>query len=93
MRQCASRCDEGVLLCVRNWDFASFGTYWLASYFYPPVLTFPLSEWREPSDYVRPEERGTVLEAVSGDVESESGGSRREEKGVEGIDVNPLKDF
>lgn len=52
-----------------------------------------MSEWREPSDYVRPEERGTVLEAVSGDVESESGGSRREEKGVEGIDVNPLKDF
>jgi NCS1 family nucleobase:cation symporter-1 len=61
--------------------FISFCTYWAANYLSPPALSFPLSEWREPRDYVRPEERSAVLEA-SGDVESESGGSVREEKGV-----------
>jgi NCS1 family nucleobase:cation symporter-1 len=54
--------------------FVSFFTYWLACYISPPALHFPLSEWREPKDYVRPEERG-VVEAMQGDVESASFGA------------------
>lgn len=73
--------------------FVSFGTYWAANYFYPPALRFPLSEWHEPKDYVRPEERG-VIEAV-GDTESESGSGSGEEKGVGGerVNVSPAKSF
>jgi nucleobase:cation symporter-1, NCS1 family len=58
---------------------ASFATYWAACWVSPPALIVPLSEWREPKDYVRPEERGVVMEGREGDVESESG-----EKGGKG---------
>lgn len=58
--------------------FVSFGTYWACCLWKPPVLTFPLSEWHEPKDYVRPEERGEILQAV-GDVESESGSGEAKE--------------
>ena len=72
--------------------FTSFGTYWAANYFFSPALSFPLSEWREPWDYMRPEERGDVLEG-SRDLKSETSGSAREEKGVteEEASVSPAK--
>lgn len=47
------------------------------NYISPPPLSFPLSEWHEPADYVRPEERGEVLEqgsVVSRDESEEKGG-------------------
>lgn len=52
----------------------SFFTYWAACKVSPPALTVPLKEWREPKDYVRPEESGLVVENVIGDVESEVSG-------------------
>ncbi|EHL03785.1 putative Uridine permease [Glarea lozoyensis 74030] len=61
--------------------FLSFFTYWAACTWSPPALTVPLSEWREPRDYVRPEERGEVIEGVVEDVEFGNGGG---EKGVGG---------
>ncbi|KAG0648390.1 Uridine permease [Hyphodiscus hymeniophilus] len=69
----------------------SFMTYWAANYFYPPALSFPFSEWHEPKDYVRPEERG-VIEAV-GDVDSLSGSGSAEEKviGEKSVSVSPAK--
>lgn len=76
--------------------FVSFGVYWAANWWWPPAMIFPLAEWREPSDYVRTEERGLVVEGRGeGDVESESGGSGRDKKGVgmEGVRVRPTKNF
>jgi NCS1 family nucleobase:cation symporter-1 len=73
---------------------AAFLTYWVANWMFPPQLSFPLREWHEPRDYVRPEERGVVLEGRDGgDVESESGSG--EEKGM-GMDekvvgVSPVR--
>lgn len=57
----------------------AFGVYWLANYLYPPALTFPLNEWHEPADYIRPEERGEVIEAGS-NLQSDS--VEFEEKGL-----------
>ena len=59
---------------------------------FPPALSFPLSEWREPKDYVRPEERGMVLEGREGDAESESG-SGNGEKGMDDkvVGVSPVR--
>ena len=68
----------------------SFGTYWLANWFYPPALTFPLSEWHEPKDYVRPEERGEVFEGRSVDIESDSGKELGEKEKAVGGDVSPV---
>lgn len=36
--------------------FVSFGTYWLCCKISPPPIMFPLSEWHEPKNYIRPEE-------------------------------------
>jgi nucleobase:cation symporter-1, NCS1 family len=65
---------------------ASFGTYWLMNWLSPPALSYSLSEWHEPKDYIRPEDRGGVLVAIDGDVESESANEDKEvaEKGVNG---------
>jgi NCS1 family nucleobase:cation symporter-1 len=30
--------------------------FWLCNYFYPPAISFPMKEWHEPKDYIRPEE-------------------------------------
>lgn len=75
--------------------FVSFGVYWAANYCFPPALMVPLNEWREPKDYVRPEERGVLVIEGREDVESESGSARVEEKGVgeERVSVNPSKNF
>jgi len=69
--------------------FVSAGVYWLACMWSPPALTVPMSEWREPKDYVRPEERGEVLEGRVGDLDSESGVSGSEGKGLgeKGLEV------
>ncbi|KAL5319416.1 hypothetical protein ACEPPN_012468 [Leptodophora sp. 'Broadleaf-Isolate-01'] len=74
--------------------FVSFFTYWACCALSPPALTVPLSEWREPKDYVRPSERGMVLEA-EGDVESMGAGSGSgngevKEVGVGGVKVTPV---
>jgi NCS1 family nucleobase:cation symporter-1 len=68
---------------------ASFVVYWAANCFYPPALSFPLSEWYEPRDYVRPEERGVLIEGREGDAESSSGSTGIAEKeSGQGITVN-----
>jgi NCS1 family nucleobase:cation symporter-1 len=61
--------------------FLAFGVYWALNHFFPPVLSFPMSEWREPVDYLRPEDRGDALEGRDVSV---GGGSEEvyEEKGV-----------
>jgi NCS1 family nucleobase:cation symporter-1 len=61
--------------------FVSFGTYWAANWISPPPLTFPLSEWHEPADYVRPGERGQVVIGRQLDVESLSGRGSTGQKG------------
>lgn len=65
--------------------FLSFFSYWVFNYFYPPALSFPMSEWREPKDYVRPEERGETIEGRGEDMETggveEIGGEKYGEKG------------
>lgn len=70
--------------------FTSFVVYYAACRLSPPALTCPMSEWMEPKDYIRPEERGMVIEGRVGDVESESGVS--EEKGgyEKGVKVTSL---
>lgn len=40
----------------------SFSVYWGLNYLSPPALKFPLSEWHEPVDYIRPEDQGEILE-------------------------------
>jgi NCS1 family nucleobase:cation symporter-1 len=68
--------------------FMSFFTYWAACYFSPPKLVVPLSEWREPRDYIRPDERGVVLVGKEGDAEdgSERGEGKKEvDEGVNAI--------
>lgn len=59
----------------------SFCVYWVANWFYAPPLRYPLSEWHEPKNYVRPKQRSGGLEVDEGGVEkrwtSEAG-----EKGV-----------
>ena len=62
----------------------SFGTYWIANWVSPPPLSFPLNEWHEPADYIRPEERGEVLEGRMGDIETDSARAEKDvgEKGV-----------
>ena len=50
----------------------------------PPALRFPLSEWYELVDYVRPEERGVILEGREEDVEINSVESVGEWHWVEG---------
>lgn len=50
----------------------SFFTYWAANYFSPPALKFRLSEWHEPEDYIRSEERGEVVNGMVVDIESAS---------------------
>lgn len=62
----------------------SFGVYWLACVVSPPAMRFPLSEWGEPKDYIRPEEHGTVIEGTEGDVESENGSASAKERNWEG---------
>lgn len=58
---------------------ASFATYWACCWVSPPALTVPLSEWKEPKDYIRPEERGPGDGSViEGDVESVSVGESGE---------------
>lgn len=49
--------------------FLSFFTYWLACYISPPPVHFPLSEWHEPQDYIRPFERGEMVEGRIPDSE------------------------
>ncbi|KAL3422402.1 permease C29B12.14c [Phlyctema vagabunda] len=60
--------------------FVSFFTYWLANIYSPPAVHFTLSEWLEPKDYVRPEERGELLEGRLADPEVEVVGEKRVEK-------------
>ncbi|KAK0115914.1 hypothetical protein ONS95_012956 [Cadophora gregata] len=73
--------------------FVSFFTYWACCAWKPPAVTVPLSEWREPKDYVRPSERGEVLEA-EGDVESFGGGSGEvKEVGEDGVNVAAVKNI
>ncbi|CZR59046.1 probable uracil permease [Phialocephala subalpina] len=69
--------------------FVSFFVYWATCWISPPALRFSLNEWHEPKDYVRPEERGEVVEGRLGDVESESisGGSAEKGDGGEGIKI------
>jgi len=64
----------------------AFGVYWLANYLYPPQLTFSLSEWHEPADYIRPEERGEVLEGTV--VHSETTGYEKKGLGKGNAQVN-----
>lgn len=54
----------------------SFAVYWLANWISPPPIAFPLSDWREPADYIRPEERPenlnrTRLDQISDDISEE----------------------
>ena len=58
--------------------FVSFGTYWAANWISPPALSFPLKEWHEPVDYIRPEERGEVLGGRVADVETDSGAGEKD---------------
>jgi NCS1 family nucleobase:cation symporter-1 len=37
----------------------AFGTFWLLNKIHPPKIMFPLKEWHEPKNYVRPEEDGS----------------------------------
>jgi len=67
--------------------FISFFTYWAACYVSPPKLTVPLSEWREPRDYVRPEERGVLLEGREGDLENESERGEGKKEAVGGVNA------
>ncbi|RDW89141.1 uracil permease-5 [Coleophoma cylindrospora] len=60
----------------------SFGTYWLANYISPPPLRFPLSEWHEPKDYIRPEERGEVVMGRAVDEEGSLDGVSAEGKKI-----------
>lgn len=58
--------------------FISFFVYWGLNICWKPALYYPLSEWHEPKDYIRPEERlddGSQREmsgarSVEGDVEA-----------------------
>ncbi|RFU32232.1 hypothetical protein B7463_g4134, partial [Scytalidium lignicola] len=63
--------------------FLSFFVYWAANYISPPPLRFPLSEWHEPKDYIRPEERGEIVAGVALDVESDPGDGYSDKKAVE----------
>lgn len=56
----------------------SFFVYWGLNYCFPPALKFPLSEWHEPGDYVRPEDRDHVIEgrAVESLEEVDIGGEK-----------------
>lgn len=69
----------------------SFGVYWVANWISPPPLRFPLSEWHEPKDYIRPEERDQILDGGMEDVESVSisGGSGEKGLGEKAIHVRP----
>jgi nucleobase:cation symporter-1, NCS1 family len=59
----------------------SFAVYWIVNIISPPPIMYPLSEWHEPKDYVRPEERGQVIEGSS--AEEEAGyGLESSEKGM-----------
>ena len=60
----------------------SFLSYWLFNYISPPVFTVPLSEWREPADYIRPEEREDVIEGR--DDDAEMGTAEGDEMGEKG---------
>ena len=69
----------------------AFFSYWAACGWSPPKLMVSLGEWREPRDYVRPEERGVIVglsdvESFEGGGEKGSGGVKSEEKGVGSID-------
>ena len=65
---------------------ASFFTYWAACWLSPPALMVPLKEWREPVDYVRPEDcvEVVLVEDVEGYSESVGG----EKRGVVGGKVD-----
>lgn len=69
--------------------FVSFFVYWASCWISPPALKFSLNEWHEPKDYIRPEERGEVVEGRVGDVESESisDGIAEKRKGDKGINI------
>ncbi|GME22532.1 hypothetical protein EG329_006952 [Neofusicoccum parvum] len=60
----------------------SFGIYWVLNYLWPPALRFPLREWREPRDYVRPEELGMVIEGRLGPAVGDVENSMDAEKGM-----------
>jgi NCS1 family nucleobase:cation symporter-1 len=79
--------EKGILFCVSDWVGCEFCGVLVANYFTPSPLSFPLSKWREPKDYVRPEEVDEDLEVrdEDEDMESESGsGSGSVEKGTFG---------
>lgn len=67
--------------------FISFFTYWAVNWISPPPLAFPLSEWHEPKDYIRPEERGDMFVGRAPDAESLSVTGSAGEKGVTRGDV------
>ena len=69
--------------------FLSFMSYWLFNYISPPPLRFPLSEWREPVDYIRPEERGVVEGQDTDEIGRIESGEEAVEKG--GIRVGENK--
>jgi NCS1 family nucleobase:cation symporter-1 len=54
-----------------------------------PPLCFPLNEWHEPKDYIRPEERVEVLEGRVADVETDSGAGDKE-VGENGVSVGAV---
>jgi len=72
---------------------AAFATYWVANWAFPPQLSFPLREWHEPRDYVRPEERGGAIEGREEDVESGSGSAGEKGMGMDKkvVGVSPVR--
>lgn len=74
--------------------FFSFGVYWLVNIWFPPAMSFPLKEWREPKDYVREEERGIIDGRFDEESVVASGERGAEEKGgkVGGGEVRRLDD-
>ncbi|TVY53643.1 putative permease [Lachnellula cervina] len=67
----------------------SFFTYWAACWISPPALMVPLGEWREPVDYIRPEDYGEAVVVgeregsgvLGGYIESVGAGEKREAVG------------
>jgi hypothetical protein len=57
----------------------------------PPALRFPLSEWHESVDYVRPEERGVILEGREEDIEINSVEIVGNGIGEKAVGVSPVR--
>ena len=45
--------------------FVSGGVFWVSCKLYPPAVMYPLREWREPKNYIRPEEEGPAIDGES----------------------------